>query len=82
MQRRTTNSCTTETAPESRNESWGVESSQQCSHSTGELWLGDIDGKIEEFRNRALGVLRKEVGSKGVCKWNVLKNLLMIRLCS
>lgn len=44
-----------------------------------ELWP---DWKIEEFRNRALGVLRKGVGSKGVCKRNVLKNLLMIRLFS
>lgn len=47
-----------------------------------ELWPEGTDWKTEEFRNRALGVLRKGVGSKGVCRWNVLKNLLMIRLFS
>lgn len=61
---------------------WGVKSSRQHSQRAVELWPEDIDWKIEGFRNRALGVLRKEVESKGVCRWNVLKNLLVIRLFS
>lgn len=47
-----------------------------------ELRPEDVDGKIEGLGNGALGVPRTEVGSKGVCKWNVLKHLLMVRLFS